>query len=388
MADAPRPTMLDLNRMLVVKLADHGDAVLATSAVAALRSTFPQARIDVLTAATGAAVFQMCDAVDRILILDKRAFDNPAGLMNPVSGVALIKLAAILRQQHYDAVVLLHHLTTHFGAQKFHWLCRVIGAPLRAGLDNGRGEFLTHRATDYGFGTKSAHEYGLDVVSLLGADTRNAKPSITVPDSARLSARELLARHQIGTDYVVIHPGVGGFSSARNWYPDRFAVVARTISQRHGLPCVLVGADDSTEAGAEISRHVAVASLIGSTTFAELAAVLDAATLVIGADSGVVHLAAALDTPTIAIFGPSNHTEWTPFGAQTLSSGFREIPSGSQFVVRSDLPCSPCFYSGYGLGRRNGCALRTCLSEIVPTDVAQIATSILGRRTFPKSTTC
>lgn len=380
----PQP---ELNRILVVKLADLGDAILATSAVGALRSAFPHSRIDVLTAGSGAAAFQLCDAVDTVITLDKHAFDNPAGLLSPADSARLLWLIGQLRRRRYDAIVLLHHLTTAFGGQKFRWLSRAIGAPIRAGLDNGRGGFLTHRAIDYGFGVKSVHDYGLDVVALLGADTYSARPSISIPPSARQSVDRLLADYGVVGDYVVIHPGVGGFSPARNWFPDRFAAVGHSIAEDFGLSLVLVGANDSADAAAQIGRELPVADLVGKTSFPELAAVLDRARLVIGADSGVAHLAAALDTPVIDIFGPSNHEAWKPVGAQVISVNTGELPSGTAFVVRSALPCSPCFYSGYSLGRRQGCALRTCLDHVTVEQVAQFATQILVRSGTPKSAT-
>ena len=375
---------LDLDRILVVKLADIGDAVIATSSVAALRSKFPHARIDVLTAGTGVAAFQLCDRVDQVISLNKYAFDQPIGLLNPVNGARLLRLITRLRLNHYDAIVLLHHLTTEFGALKFRWMCRAVGAPIRAGLDNGYGDFLTHRAIDYGFGVRSVHDYGLDVVSLLGADQRDARPVLTVPEFAQRSAGELLAGHHVKGEFVVIHPGVGGFSRARNWYPDRFAEVARSITSAFGLPIVLVGASDSTEAANEIERSADVRNLVGSTSLPELAAVISRAKLVIGADSGVVHIAAAVDTPVIAIFGPSNHEAWKPFGAQVISGNGPASFSGTTFVIRHDLPCAPCFYAGYALGRREGCTLRTCLDEVSSQIVVKIATQILGNIGAPK----
>ncbi len=375
---------LNLDRILVVKLADIGDAVIATSSVSALRSKFPHARIDVLTAGTGVETFQLCDRVDRVISLNKYAFDQPIGLLNPVHGANLLRLITRLRRNRYDAIVLLHHLTTEFGAKKFRWLCRAVGAPIRAGLNNGYGDFLTHCAIDYGFGVKSVHDYGLDVVSLLGADRQDAHPALTVPESAKETAGDLLASHQIEGDFVVIHPGVGGYSRARNWYPDRFAEVARSITTTFGLPVVLVGASDSAEAADEIKELADVRSLVGSTSLPELAAVISRAKLVIGADSGVVHIAAAVDTPVIAIFGPSNHEAWKPFGAQVISGNAPASISGTTFVIRCDLPCAPCFYSGYALGRREGCALRTCLDEVRSQHVAKIATQILTNSGAPK----
>ncbi len=377
----------NLQRILVVKLADLGDAVLATSAIAALRATYPSAQIDVLTSEGGSAVFHLCPAINQVITLDKHAFDNPAGLANPVRSLRLLRLIARLRWNRYQAVVLLHHLTTHFGALKFRWLCTAADSQVRAGLDNGRGDFLTHRAVDSGFGSRSVHDYGLDVVSLLGADVKDPHPLIRVHDTARSSVNELLHQNGIDSDYVVIHPGVGGFSTARNWFPDRFAEVSRKLHERFSLPVILIGALDSAAAAREISSLAPALDLTGSTSFDELAALLDRASLVIGADSGVVHLAAALDTPVIAIFGPSNVEAWRPFRATILSTDTGELPPGTAFALHSDLPCAPCFYSGYSLGRRQGCELRTCLDRVSAQYVTHIATQILSHSYAPNSTT-
>ncbi len=368
-----------LDRILVVKLADMGDAILATSAIGALRRAHPRARIDVLTAGAGAAIFHLCDAVDQVFTLDKQAFDRPTGLLNPRAGASLMALMKRLRSRRYDAIALLHHLTTPFGARKFRWLCAAIGAPVRAGLDNGRGAFMTHRVTDYGFGARSVHDYGLAVVATLDADIHDAKPLISIPTDASRQVDQLLSSAGVEADFVAIHPSVGGYATARNWFPDRFASVAQSIRQNIGLSIVLVGADDASPAAEQIAQDSLSINLVGRTSIAQLAALMQRARLVIGADSGVAHLAAALDVPTIAIFGPSNQAAWSPFGAVSLEE-FRRDPTASRAVlVRSGIPCSPCFYTGFTLGRRDGCALRTCLTDVTADLVAQVATELLTR---------
>ncbi len=383
-AEAKAP--LRLERILVVKLADLGDAILATSAIHAIRIAYPVARIDVLTAGAGATAFTLCPEIDEVITIDKHAFDNAAGLADPRNAARLLRVATRLRRKRYDAVVLLHHLTTRFGAIKFQWLCRATGAPIRAGLDNGRGDFLTHRAIDYGFGAKSVHDYGLHVVALLGVPTDSAQPSLAIPIAARQSAEQMLEAAGVKAGYVVIHPSVGEYSPARNWFPERFARVAKALTDRFDISIVLVGTSDASEAASQIARTTPVINITGQTSFAELAAVVDGSRLVIGADSGVAHLSAALDTPTLAIFGPSNDRAWRPFGARTVTVDSHDLPPGKAFALRADLPCTPCFYTGYALGRRDGCALRTCLELISVHKVAQFATTILDRNGTPKST--
>ena len=378
MAAKPQP-IEGLNRILVVKLADLGDAILATSAIAGLRTTYPRARIDVLTTSNGATAFRLCPAIDQIIELDKYAFDDPRGLLNPLNAARLARVIARLRFARYGAVVLLQHLTTSYGARKYRWLCQAIGAPIRAGLDNGQGTFLTHRAVDYGFGTKSVHDYNLDVVAQLGALIDDARPLIVIPEHAQQRAERILKEHGVTKPYIVIHPSVGGYSSARNWPAERFAAVAHSIRSKTGYQVLLVGSNDAETAMQTICASSEVINLVGRTDFAELGSIIDHARLVIGADSSVTHLAAAAATPTLAIFGPSNQHAWKPFGAVILSKQTTKLPESTAFVVRSDIPCSPCFYSGYSLGRRNGCPLRTCLDQVTVERVTQIALQILVR---------
>ncbi len=382
--DAP-VTGVSVNRILVVKLADMGDAILATSAVGALRRAHPYARIDVLTAGAGAAVFGMCKAVDEVLTLNKAAFDQPTGLLNPLAAASLLALTARLRARSYDTIVLLHHLTTHFGARKFGWLSAAIGATKRVGLDNGHGTFLTDRVFDLGFGAKSVHDYGLDVVALLGADRRGARPEVSVPAEAEGEVDELLRATGVPEDFVVIHPSVGDYAAARNWYPERFAFVASALYRSFRLPAVLVGASDAMDASQQIAQDVLSMNLVGRTTVPQLASLLRRARLVIGADSGVVHLAAALEVPTIAIFGPSNQQSWSPVGAVSEEEFLRDPTRSRVVLVRSEIPCSPCFYVGFSLGRRDGCHLRTCLDLLSADRVTQIASAILTETAPQKS---
>ena len=317
--------------------------------------------------------------VDDVVTLDKQAFDRPTGLLNPRAAASLLALTARLRSRRYDAIVLLHHLTTEFGARKFSWLCTAIGAPIRAGLDNGRGLFLTHRATDLGFGAKSVHDYGLDVVALLGADVENAHPRVSIPPEAEREVDNMLHGAGIGREFIVIHPSVGGYATARNWDPDRFSAVARSIRQDLGVPAVLVGAEDALTAARQIAQGTLSTNLVGQTSVPQLAELVRRARLVIGADSGVVHLGAALGIPTIAIFGPSNHHAWAPHGSVTSDEFGRDPSRSPVVVVRSGIPCSPCFYTGFSLGRRDGCALRTCLDDVTAETVTQMATFILAQ---------
>jgi len=110
-----------------------------------------------------------------------------------------------------------------------------------------------------------------------------------------------------------------------------------------------------------------VLNLTGRTTVKQAAAVLARCKLLISNDSGVVHLAAAVGTPVVAVFGPSNDGAWGPY------------PPAEHRVVRATLPCSPCFYRGKSLGTPQGCPTRECLQLVTPEMVAQAAEQLLAK---------
>lgn len=374
------------DRILIVKLADLGDALLTTPAISALRQVFPEARIDALTTPAGAAIYELVPEISRIIRFPKEIFDRPAGLVRPWRTASLVWLTGRLLAARYGAVILFHHLTTGFGAAKLRALCLATGAPVRAGLDNGRGAFLTHRATDHGFGIKTEWQYYLDIAGMLGAESTATRPALAIPNAADASAERLLGDLPAANPMIVIHPSVGWYSQARAWPVARFAEVARRLRNEHDARIFLVGTPDACEAAATIRKAVEATDLTGRTSVAELAAVLRRADLVLGADSGVAHLAAAVEAPLLTIFGPSNHDAWRPYGAAVYTAGDSRIPDSPALVIRSGIACSPCFYTGFTLGRPEGCALRTCLDLVSVDEVARAAGHILSITSRPRTT--
>src|SRR3954454_23959904 len=127
-------------RLLVVKLAEVGDAlVMLLPALRALRQGLPTTQIDVLTTGGGAAVIRGSGFYDDLILFDKHRFDKPTQLLRPANIRHALQLGWDLRSRKYDAVMLLHHLSTRFGALKYAAFCYATGASRRLGLQNGRG---------------------------------------------------------------------------------------------------------------------------------------------------------------------------------------------------------------------------------------------------------
>jgi heptosyltransferase-2 len=349
-----------MKRLLVVKLAALGDLLTTTPALRALRLRFPEARIDALVTPGTAPLLAGLDSVDRVIRFDKFAFDRPSGAALALPR-ALI-LAARLRAGRYDTVVLLHHLTTFFGRRKYAGLALASGAPRRVGLDNGHGWFLTERAPDEGFGVRHEVEYWLSVVGVLGAHHPAPRLELAVPPEAEAAAaRRWRQAGLAGRDTVLLQPGSGGFSLARRWKPERFVAVGERLRRERGLALAVLAGPGPGEV--ELAQYVQqalggqAAVLSGIASVQELAALLRRCRLVIGNDSGVIHVAAAMETPVVAIFGPTNHRAWGPYPPDAPRN----------VVVRELIACSPCIHRGHDFGRPAGCPARTCL-EIVTVD--------------------
>ncbi len=347
-------------RILVVQLADLGDLVLATPALAALRAAHPAARITLLTGSHVAPLVAGSGLVDRIVTLDKAGGNHPLGFLRPRN---LRRLAGLGRQ---DLLLCFHHFTLLRGTFKFALIALLTRASRRLGLDNGHGWFLNERLADAGFGALHQAEYWLQLAGLAGAEAR-PRPAVV--------ARAAPAQPLPPGRFIVLHAGGGARNPARRWSPEHFARVADRLQVETGAQIVLVGgAADENAAVCAAMRGTAL-DLSGRTTLPQLAQLLSAAALFIGAESGVMHLAAAAGAPVLAIMGPGNPAAWGPW-----------TPGGRSVVLRSAPVCSPCAYVGHSLGLRAGCAARTCMRMVSVQQVLAAARALLRGATPPAAT--
>lgn len=350
--------------ILVLLFGDLGDTLLTVPALRAVRRHYPASRL--LVMAKPLPGRYVCDLglADELIDVNKHALDRFRSLANPLMLGRLLLFAGRLRRRRIDQLIVFQHLTTYWGSLKYAFLGLATGAPLRAGLDNGRGWFLTHRVRDRGFGAVHESQYWLEVAGLVGAQG-DALLEATWTESDVQDADQLLGWTQNGSQRIVaIHPGVGWYGPGRQWGGARFADVIAELTRRPSIRCVLVGSElDRAVADAVVARlDDEVLDLVGRTTVGQLAAVLRRCAVLVSNDGGVAHLAAAVGTRTLTVFGPSNDAAWRPLGGD---------------IITADLPCRPCFYRDFEIGLRHGCATRECLAQIEPADVAARVTMML-----------
>jgi ADP-heptose:LPS heptosyltransferase len=356
-------------RILAIKLADLGDVLVTEPAIRSLRVAYPEASIDVLTTPAAVPLVRMLDPFLNPVAFDKDAIADGKVRSRILSTGRVVGLGARLRASDYDMVAVFHHLTTARGSLKYRAIALATGADVVGGLDNGRGGFLTHAATDLGFGIRHESEYMLAVAEALGGSNVSAAPRLTPPTSKNPAAFPT-----VKAPFALVFPTTGPYAPARNWPVESFAQLSVSLLQM-GIQPVLAGASEAfTPAQYILRENPEVIDLTGQTSLAELMSLTSASSVVISGDSFPGHLADALNVPVVSIFGPSNHRAWGPYNALDSQQG----ASTRTLVVRNDVPCAPCLYTGYRLGRRNGCAARSCLTRLSPAIVMDAVRTVIG----------
>lgn len=348
-------------RILVTLMCPIGDTLLATPALAALRRSQPSAHITVLTNVSNAGILDGNPDFDEHIALPRYGIGRTREFLTVIRRLAELRDA-------YDYVVNLSPIsslvTAGVGMRGKHLH---LGTPALWWLWGSRSEAYRDRHT--------IDQYLLAIAPLLDQEPQPAQrvPRLTLTTQDRAGARRLLRTHGLSPTsvLVVMHAGGEGFNGRKRWAPERFAAVGNALVEQFGARIVLIGGPDdvplSEEAAALMSGHATVVA--GDTTLKVTAALIEAATLFIGNDSAPMHIAAAVGTPSVGIFGPSDWQEFHPVGK----------PGYASRVIHSDLPCSPCFrfIGNSAPWMPNPCQSRACLKAIQPEQVLAAATALL-----------
>ncbi len=337
-----------LRRALVVKLRHHGDVLLAAPVFSALKRAAPQCEIDALVYADTMPMLAGHPAIARFHAIDRNW--KTRGV--PAQAAAEWGLLAQLRERRYDLVV---HLTEH---RRGAWISRLAGArwsvaPKRAG-SFWRNSF-THLYGQPAHACRHMVERNLDALRRIGVQPESADKRVLLVPGVEAEARVALLMAQHGLPrrgFVLLHMVSRWLFKC--WPADRIAALADALQER-GLAVVLTAAPEAAEL-ALIAQVMKAArrppvDLSGQLSLKELAALAENARLFAGVDSAPMHIAAAMGTPTVAIFGPSGELEWGPWD---------ETGTGRHRIVASTVhPCRPCGIDGCG-----GSKISECLTTL------------------------
>lgn len=314
-----RDTAIDwsrVGRVLVVRLRSIGDTVLATPSLIALKRFLPNAQIDILLEDWVAPVLEGVEFVDNIVTVGD-------GILSRIRTIREI------RRRKYDVVFNLHGGTT---ATLFTFLS---GSHHRVGYSSYQYSFLYDHllptAADF-WKREDTHsaEHQLALLGFVGVPVDDRPRSVLAVDgSAVSSVRARLQEAGLeGQPYALLHP-IAAYKT-KEWAMEKFARTAEFLRSR-GISSVAVGtsAERDVLAGLQNASNAQVRSFT-DLTIPELVAIASNATVFVGNDSGVAHIAAAVQTPSVVIFGSSNRNHWGPW---------TDAPSE---MVFEQFACQPC----------------------------------------------
>ena len=311
-----------MSRFLIVRLGALGDVVHAIPVAAALRRAFPAARIDWLVSAKHRAILDLVPVIDRRLVINDRPSTACRRRRAPGDGSIgrrrASSLAAIreLRKARYDVAIDLQGLIKSALLARSSGAARVIGFSSRYAREPLARLFYTD-AHDPGRGglrdpreTRHVVEINLGLLEPLGITV--SKPEFPIDATDSEAARHV--SQQTGGRYALLNPGAAWPN--KRWPPSRFASVAAELRARHGLMSVALWGPGEEALAAEIVAGAGGAAVLSpKTTIADLVALARGAALMVSGDTGPTHIAAAVGTPIVGIYGPTRPARNGPLSA-------------------------------------------------------------------------
>lgn len=308
-----------MRRVLVVQTAFLGDLVLTQPLIAELARAFHPVKVDVLVRAPFADLTRGFPDVGEVIPFDKRGADRGLG--------GFFRQRKRLATARYELAVSPH------GSFRTGMLLAAARIPRRIGFANAKAAtFMTVRVP------RPKGPYPEILRTLLiaaGAGPGADDPVLVVKDAARASADAKLAERGIAAGAAIVGLNPGSVWGTKRWMPEGWGALCVEIAARGLRPVIVGGKDDVTIAEAVLASAKGTAvDLSGKTSLPELAAVAARAAVFVSGDSGPMHIAAAVGTPVVAIFGPT-----------TPELGFAPRTKAAEIVQRS-LECRPCHRHG------------------------------------------
>ncbi len=339
-------------RILVIKLKQPGDVLVSSPVLNALKEAWPRARVSYLVPKGTEEMIADHPLLDRLYVLDRRG-----GSWNRTWS-----LLRELRRARFDLVLELS------GGDRGAFFARITGAKERLAFGYG-GRAFWHRFCFTRLlppPPLRMHlvEHNLEAVRALSVAPRQPRLHFFWSTAVQSRIDALLAAHSLTPrGFVVMHPGAGW--RFKCWTPEGYARVIEFLQEERHLPVVLTGshAPHEQELVAAILQECRVSpvNFLGQLTLKELGALIAQARFFFGVDSAPMHLAAAVGTPAVALFGPSGDFNWGPWGEGHL-------------VIKKDWDCLPCGRDGC-----EGSKVSRCLVELSPGEVLAAMSRHFGK---------
>lgn len=311
-------------RILVIKLSALGDVILSIPSIRALREKFPDAWISVLVNRKCRKLIRNCSYVNDTIVYSEGK--------NRLA--SLWQTGRLLAKEDFDRVVDLQNNRTS------HCLAFLSGAMIRAGHKNRKGSFLLNRTVKEETDSLPPLEHQFRVLKLLGLDAFDKRLELSVPKRESDRIRELLEQEWVSSSQALvgINPGSSLRWPTKQWPVENFAKLCDELARRN-VRVVVTGSPEDEPVIRELlkrTRHQPI-NAVGKTTITELAALIGRCQVFISSDSAPMHVAAGMNVPLIALFGPTDPNRHL-------------VPPAHYQVFWKEVHCSPCYLRSCPIG--------------------------------------
>lgn len=311
-----------MENILVVKLSAIGDVIHALPVSYAIKEQYPEAHLTWVVEQAAYAILADNPCIDELILFEKAKFRSIGGFLREIG-----PFRRRLRTRRYDASLDLQGL---FKSAAIAWNA---GAKLRIGTANMReGAHLVSRPVRGAHAEGHIVERYLDVARALGCRVGEVRFPVSVSDRDRMAADTLLAREGVQEGRPFVAFAVGANWPNKRWPVEHFAALADRLYHAHYVPVLVGGGRLDATLAEDILRasEIPPVNLVGRTNLKQLAHVFTRAALVLGGDTGPVHLAAGLRVPTVMLMGPTDANRNGPYGQL-------------QNAIEVDRPCRGCW---------------------------------------------
>jgi heptosyltransferase-2 len=295
-----------------------GDAVMALPAIKGLRSLFPACHLAVLVKASLADLFRHDPDINEVI-----SYESSRGLKR----IGLeYKMIRALKSKKFDLALI---LPRSFHSALIGFLSKI---PNRIGYSaDARGKLLTQSLPrDKEALAQHRVYYFHKLLGILGRPVAFSAPRINIPKSVKEWVADKLAYAKGGV-VVGLNPGAA-YGSAKCWPAERYARLAKELIVKKKAWVIIFGSPAEAKLNSSVLariNHSHALDLTGQTTITQMACLLSACALLVTNDTGTMHVAAAVNTPVAAIFGPTDHISTPPFGDKHT-------------IIRKETDCAPC----------------------------------------------
>jgi len=327
-----------------------GDVVLSTPAIKAVREKFPDAYIAFMVRPYAKDIVKGNPSLDEVIIYDK--YGKEKSLLNTV------KFALGLRKKRFDLAIMLHP------TNRVHMISYLAGIPKRVGFEKKMSFFLTKKVPHLKQeGKKHELEYTLDLLRSIDIEVKDKELFVPIHENDIESVEKILDECHVGKEVPLIAVNPSASCSSKRWPPLHFADLADKLADKYKARIIIVSDNANrkfSDGVAEYMKHMPV-NLTGRTTVGGLAALLSKCNLFISNDSGPVHIACAVGTPVISIFGRRDPglspKRWAPTSRKSA-------------VFHKDVGCEVCLAHNCKIGFK-------CLEAVTPAEVLSAAEHLL-----------